>query len=104
MNDEESGAYVVPEEAKLVLGTAFLNGLGNPPGKLIHVAAVLTHEAAHNAQAEYDLLDILINGDPDCVKCIELHADYLAGAQPGAVGSAEALSLGWPNSSITWGT
>lgn len=78
MSANEYGAYVdLGRDGTLVIGTDFIWGVAEH--SLNHVTAVLAHETAHRFQAQHDLLDRLTMADRNRVKCIELHADFMAG-------------------------
>ncbi len=78
MSVTEYGAYVdLGRDGTLVMGTDFM--LGVAEHSLNHVTAVLAHETAHRFQSYHDLLDKLTMADQNRVKCIELHADFMAG-------------------------
>jgi hypothetical protein len=61
----------------------FFLDVANPPGNLNRAIAVIAHEAAHAFQTKHGLLDMLVETNPHRVKCIELHADFLAGGYMG---------------------
>jgi hypothetical protein len=78
MSANEYGAYVdLGRDGTLVMGTDFIFGVAEH--SLNHVTAVLAHETAHRFQSFHDLLDKLTMADKNRVKCIELHADFMAG-------------------------
>ena len=78
MSANEYGAYVdLGREGTLVIGTDFIGGIAEL--SLNHVTAILAHETAHRFQSAYNLLDKLTMADQNRVKCIELHADFMAG-------------------------
>jgi hypothetical protein len=78
MSATEYGAYVdLGRDGTLVIGTDFIWSVAEH--SLNHVAAVLAHETAHRFQSVHDLLDKLTMADQNRVKCIELHADFMAG-------------------------
>ena len=79
MDDEEYGAYYDVQGNYLVVGSEFFLDIANPPGNINRAIAVLAHEAAHAFQAKHGLLNMLVETNPHRVKCIELHADFLAG-------------------------
>lgn len=83
MDDEEYGAYYELESQNMVLGTQFFLDAANPPGNLNKAIAMIAHEAAHAFQSKHGLLDLLVETNPHRVKCIELHADFLAGGVMG---------------------
>lgn len=83
MDDEELGAFYRPRTNTMVIGTDFFFETANPPGNINNVLAVLSHEIAHTFQVRHGLLDQLVNDDLHRVKCIELHADFLAGGYMG---------------------
>lgn len=83
MDDEEYGAYYDVQENLLVVGSEFFLDIANPPGNINRAIAVLAHEAAHAFQAKHGLLNMLVETNPHRVKCIELHADFLAGGYMG---------------------
>jgi hypothetical protein len=76
MDREEFGAYVMPD-GQLVVGAAFAEVLGSQ--SLNNISAMLAHETAHRFQKVHGLLDKLVFTDRERVKCIELHADFMAG-------------------------
>jgi hypothetical protein len=71
------GAHVEIATGTLVLGTQLLDQLGQK--SLNHITAVLAHETAHQFQITHGLIQLLTKLDANRVKCIELHADYMAG-------------------------
>ncbi|HQZ13269.1 MAG TPA: hypothetical protein PK286_10325 [Devosia sp.] len=78
MSASEYGAYVdLSRDGTLVMGTDFIWGVAEH--SLNHVTAVLAHETAHRFQSVHNLLDKLTMADQNRVKCIELHADFMAG-------------------------
>lgn len=83
--DEEDSyaAYYSITREELVLGVDFFYEVANPPGNLNAAVAVMAHEVAHAFQHHHGLLDMLVETNPHRVKCIELHADFLAGAYMG---------------------
>ncbi len=83
MDEEEYGAYFDVRENTLVVGTEFFLDVANPPGNINRAIAVIAHEAAHAFQTKHGLLNMLIETNPHRVKCIELHADFLAGGYMG---------------------
>lgn len=83
MDEEEYGAYYDIRSNTLVVGTEFFLDVANPPGNLNRAIAVIAHEAAHAFQTKHGLLNMLIETNPHRVKCIELHADFLAGGYMG---------------------
>lgn len=83
LDEEEYGAYYDVGENTLVVGVQFFLDVANPPGNLNRAIAVIAHEAAHAFQAKHGLLDMLVETNPHRVKCIELHADFLAGGYMG---------------------
>jgi predicted metalloprotease len=83
MDDEELGAFYRPRTNTMVIGTDFFFETANPPGNINNVLAVLSHEIAHTFQVHHGLLDHLVSNDLHRVKCIELHADFLAGGYMG---------------------
>ncbi|MEM7216206.1 MAG: hypothetical protein AAF423_11745 [Pseudomonadota bacterium] len=80
LDDEEWGAYYDVRSNTLVIGTEFILQQANPPGNINSVLAILAHEAAHAFQNKHGLLNMLVETNPHRVKCIELHADFLAGS------------------------
>lgn len=86
VDEEELGAYYSLGDRNIVIGREFLYEIANPPGDLNHAVAVLAHEVAHAFQHKHNLFDVLVENDPDRVKCIELHADFLAGGFMGSRG------------------
>ncbi|MCZ4351870.1 hypothetical protein O4H61_05025 [Roseovarius aestuarii] len=83
MDDEEYGAYYDIRANTLVVGTQFFLDVANPPGNINRAIGVIAHEAAHAFQTKHGLLNMLIETNPHRVKCIELHADFLAGGYMG---------------------
>lgn len=83
MDDEELGAFYRPGTNTMIIGTDFFFETANPPGNINNVLAILSHEIAHTFQVNHGLLDHLKNDDLHRVKCIELHADFLAGGYMG---------------------
>lgn len=83
MDEEEYGAYYNIESNTLVVGVQFFLDVANPPGNINRAIAVLAHESAHAFQAKHGLLNMLVETNPHRVKCIELHADFLAGGYMG---------------------
>lgn len=83
MDDEEYGAYYDIRANTLVVGSQFFLDVANPPGNINRAIAVIAHEAAHAFQTKHGLLDMLVETNPHRVKCIELHADFLAGGYMG---------------------
>lgn len=83
MDEEEYGAYYDIKDNTLVVGVQFFLDVANPPGNLNRAIAVIAHEAAHAFQTKHGLLDMLVETNPHRVKCIELHADFLAGGYMG---------------------
>lgn len=78
MDDGENGAYVdLDRDGMLVIGSAFIWKMADI--SLNHVAAVLAHETAHRFQSDNDFLDNLQAAGNEGTKCIELHADFMAG-------------------------
>jgi hypothetical protein len=83
MDDEEYGAYYDIGANTLVVGSQFFLDVANPPGNINRAIAVIAHEAAHAFQTKHGLLNMLVETNPHRVKCIELHADFLAGGYMG---------------------
>lgn len=83
MDEEEYGAYYDIKSNTLVVGVQFFLDVANPPGNLNRAIAVIAHEAAHAFQTKHGLLNMLVETNPHRVKCIELHADFLAGGYMG---------------------
>lgn len=83
LDEEEWGAHFSITREELVLGIDFFDEIANPPGNINRAIAVLAHETAHAFQHHHGLLDMLVETNPHRVKCIELHADFLAGAYMG---------------------
>ncbi len=83
MDEEEYGAYYDVQENTLVVGAQFFLDIANPPGNINRAIAVIAHEAAHAFQTKHGLLNMLVETNPHRVKCIELHADFLAGGYMG---------------------
>jgi len=80
LDDQEAVAYYWLPGASIMLGRETIRNMANPPGNLNHVIAALAHETAHAYQHKNGFLEILVETDPHRVKCIELHADFMAGA------------------------
>jgi hypothetical protein len=76
MDRQDFGAYVQGDT--LVMGVSFIKAVGE--FSLNHITAVLAHETAHRFQIVNHLIERLTKADPNRVKCIELHADFMAGA------------------------
>lgn len=83
MDEEEYGAYYDIQANTLVVGTQFFLDAANPPGNINLAIAIIAHEAAHAFQTKHGLLNMLVETNPHRVKCIELHADFLAGGYMG---------------------
>ncbi|RKF13824.1 hypothetical protein D6850_11525 [Roseovarius spongiae] len=83
MDEEEYGAYYDIRGNTLVVGVQFFLDVANPPGNINRAIGVIAHEAAHAFQTKHGLLDMLVETNPHRVKCIELHADFLAGGYMG---------------------
>ena len=83
MDEEEYGAYFDVRKNMLVVGPEFFLEVANPPGNINRAIAVLAHESAHAFQTKHGLLNMLVDTNPHRVKCIELHADFLAGGYMG---------------------
>lgn len=83
MDEEEYGAYYDIGQNTLVVGVQFFLDVANPPGNINRAIAVIAHEAAHAFQTKHGLLDMLVDTNPHRVKCIELHADFIAGGYMG---------------------
>jgi hypothetical protein len=83
LDEEEWGAYFDIQSQTLVVGIEFFLQQANPPGNINSAIAILAHESAHAFQTKHGLLDMLVESNPHRVKCIELHADFLAGGYMG---------------------
>ncbi len=83
MDEEEYGAYYDIQANTLVVGLEFFLEVANPPGNINRAIGVIAHEAAHAFQTKHGLLNMLVEVNPHRVKCIELHADFLAGGYMG---------------------
>ena len=83
MDEEEYGAYYDIRKNTIVVGVEFFLDVANPPGNINRAIGVIAHEAAHAFQTKHGLLDMLVEINPHRVKCIELHADFLAGGYMG---------------------
>ncbi len=93
MDEEEYGAYYDIRKNTLVVGIEFFLDVANPPGNINRAIAVIAHEAAHAFQTKHGLLNMLVETNPHRVKCIELHADYLAGGYMGWRGRLYDIKL-----------
>ncbi|KUF09639.1 hypothetical protein AVJ23_15880 [Pseudoponticoccus marisrubri] len=79
LDEEEMGAYYDVQTNEVTIGIEFFIEQASPPGNINGAIAILAHEAAHSFQTRHGLLDMLKEQNPHRVKCIELHADFLAG-------------------------
>jgi hypothetical protein len=83
MDEVDYGAYYSVNRNTLVVGLEFFEDIANPPGNINQAVAVIAHETAHAFQHQHGLLNMLVETNPHRVKCIELHADFLAGGYMG---------------------
>ena len=83
LSDEEDGAYYDTRSNNLVVGIGFFEDQTNPPGNINMGIAIMAHEVAHAFQNKYALFDKLVKENKNRDKCIELHADFIAGGYMG---------------------
>lgn len=68
-----------PDYDAMIVEEDFLFEMSNAPWNLNSLISIIAHEGAHGFQIKHKLLDTLGYTQGGYVKCVELHADFLAG-------------------------
>jgi len=82
IDNEPVQAYFVhkdPDYDAMIVEEDFLFEMSNAPWNLNSLISIIAHEGAHGFQIKHKLLDTLGYTQGGYVKCVELHADFLAG-------------------------
>jgi len=71
--------HVAPDYDAIILGEDFLFEMSSAPWNFNSLISILAHEGAHGFQVKHDLISSLDFDSGGYVKCVELHADFMAG-------------------------